>query len=36
VNPDWLPFEISARSLSGTDNDQEFLIEAWAFRTNGR
>lgn len=36
VNPDWAPFEISARSLSGTDNDQEFLIEAYAYRTNGR
>jgi hypothetical protein len=36
VNPDFPPFEISARSLSGTDNDQEFLIEAYAYRTNGR
>jgi hypothetical protein len=36
VNPDWDPFEISSRSLCGTDSDQEFLIEVYAYRMNGR
>ncbi|KAI6191067.1 hypothetical protein M3Y97_00187500 [Aphelenchoides bicaudatus] len=35
VNPDWPPFEIPARALSGTDNDQDFLIEVYAYRSSG-
>jgi hypothetical protein len=36
VNPDWAQFEIPARSLCGSNYDQEFLIECYAYRTNGR